>query len=236
MHMRHFRYFLKNRSSKLSHRPGNQVPAGGPKILSTVGMSLMETLIGGSLVLAGGYLLSDASTNSVKVRKTLTENMKLRKILDHVSLEVSRNSNLFVPMGLGEDEGANFYVYYSCYSQDVTLQKNEQGEVDFGIFEAGFNGDDDGDGGGGGGDDCDKDNIKSNLRNTAPLMPKCIKANSLGLSDSSPPSHPCQDDTYYIGFAYPLEDKYDVHIWSVSLERGGSIQAALSTTTTAAPL
>ena len=200
-------------------------------ILSSSNASTMvEILVGGSLVLTAGYMLSDAAVMTFKTRDKLDDNILMRRITDNITVEVSRNSNLFVPMGYDTNNN-ELDVYYNCYSETATLLKNKNGDIEFGLFKIGFN-----------------NVIQTKIEDPKIIDIDFIKKYKLGQHWSTDPSNnpnvltnsPCEGEAVFVGYALPMHiqtqgiNTYHVHIWAVSLNKDYNIKNALSTIATVA--
>lgn len=183
---------------------------------SSRAVTLIEAVVGGALILLAGYLLNSSSAESVKMRKSLDENIIMRRILDYTAAEISRNGGIFLAM---EHSGSKIQLYYACYSDQGTLQANRQGDVEYGIFTA--------------------KKPREAYATAEQLTPEYLKEHKFGFA-ATKPLQPCEDSRY-IAYALPIdlngsEITYLAHIWVYSLIAGEEIKSALADSAVITPI
>lgn len=193
---------------------------------SRKGASLIETVVGGALVLSAGYLLTEASHRSVQVRDRLDDNVMMRRILDNVAAEVSSNSGFFVPI---MPQGLSLHAYYACYSDEGTFQENSEESMEYGIFIGDYT-----------------DEIGKELKSHSNLELSFIKEEKLGFKKQGDPVRPCGEDPGYVAFAFPASEalnkkgesylSYHAHIWVFALVGEDQIKSVLSDTVDISPI
>ena len=189
------------------------------------GMSLVETVVGGALLLGAGMLLTEAATQTTKIEKRYDRHFLMRQILDQASVEVFRRAKMYLPVNPEPPLSGNFKVYYACFSKKGVKIENQYKYVEWGLTQA------------------------SNVpwpdpnHNEAPSNSFFVDE-EVGYDGGDPPCSAGTDkrnDVHYIGFILPLAGDsgaaaHRTYVWVFAVDAGGTkIEGGLSTHITLAP-
>ena len=97
------------------------------------GISLLEIMVGSSVLLVMGSAFMDMSTSSLKNLKQWNSTVDALALLDQTISLALFHSNHYIPLEDSANESDKLNIYYGCYSESGILLKNDDDNITFGM-------------------------------------------------------------------------------------------------------
>ena len=97
------------------------------------GISLLEIMVGSSVLIVMGSAFMDMSTSSLKNLKQWNSTVDSLALLDQAISLALFHSNHYIPLEDSASPSDKLNIYYGCYSESGILLKNDDDNITFGM-------------------------------------------------------------------------------------------------------